>query len=57
MHKFYAVQMEINDFGHDTVIMACFRTKSGREKWIKMNTKQFSKNIKCITTFEIVNRI
>lgn len=54
--KFYAVQMQVDGFGHDTATMICFHTKDECEKWIEKNAARISKNLHYSTCFEVVEQ-
>lgn len=54
---FYAVQMMIDGFGHDTTTMICYRTKEECEKWIEKNAARFSKNLHYSPSFEVVKQV
>ena len=54
--KFYAVQMQVDGFGHDTTTMICFHTKKECEDWIAKNTKEISENLGYPVDFEIVEQ-
>lgn len=54
--KFYAVQMLVDGFGHDTTTMICFRTEDECKEWIKRHATRISKNIGHSATFEVVEQ-
>lgn len=54
--KFYAVQMQVDGFGHDTATMICFHTKNECEDWINKNSKEISENLGYSVYFEIVEQ-
>lgn len=53
---FYAVQMEVDGFGHDTTTMICFHTKDECKDWLKENAKKISENLGYRMNFEIVEQ-
>ena len=55
--KFYAVQMQVDGFGHDTATMICFHTKDECEKWIEKNAVRISENLGYTAYFEVVEQI
>lgn len=54
--KFYAVQMQVDGFGHDTSTMICFHTKNECEDWIVKNAEIISENLGYPVDFEIVEQ-
>lgn len=53
---FYAIQMQVDGFGHDTATMICFHTKDECEDWISKNAEIISKNLGYPVYFEIVKQ-
>ena len=53
---FYAVQEQVDGFGHDTATIICFRTKNECKNWLKENAEKISKNNGYETRFEIVKQ-
>ena len=54
--KFYAVQMQVDGFGHDTATMICFHTKKECKDWLDKNAKEISENLGYPVCFEIVEQ-
>lgn len=53
---FYAVQMWVDGFGHDTATMICFFTREEAENWIEENTPIWEAHAGRVN-FEIVEQM
>ena len=54
--KFYAVQLNVDGFGHDTSTVICYPTQETCKKWIERNKEKWSKRLGHEATFEIVEQ-
>lgn len=54
--KFYAVQMMIDGFGHDTATIICYPTKKECKNWIKCNKEQWDKFYGYETNMKIIEQ-
>jgi hypothetical protein len=54
--KFYAVQMMVDGFGHDTTTLICYPTREDCQNWIKCHAKKWEKCLGYEPVFEIVEQ-
>lgn len=55
-NKFYAVQLNVDGFGHDTSTVICYPTKKACKNWIKRNAKDWSERLGGELDFKIVEQ-
>lgn len=55
-NRFFAVQQEVDGFGHDTHTVICFPTKKACKNWIKRNKPEWDKRYGYEQNFEIVEQ-